>query len=119
MSPKCTISALIGAAVLLAAGTAPAQAATCSVRGVERKLGPTYTTSLSVSGVSCASGRSFVKAFYRCRVANGGRKGRCTKRVDGFRCSERRSNVISTQFDARVSCARGSRRIVHTYTQFT
>lgn len=104
--------------VLLVLPTA-SSAATCSVRGQERKLGPTYTTTLSVTKVSCATGRRFVRAYYKCRVANGGKDGRCHRRVSGYSCTEKRSNRIATQYDARVTCKSGSRRIVHTYTQFT
>lgn len=104
--------------VLLAVPTA-SSAATCGLRGQERRLGPTYTTSLSVTKVSCTAGKRFVRAYYRCRVANGGRDGRCRRRVSGYSCTERRSNRIRTQYDARVTCKSGSRRIVHTYTQFT
>lgn len=98
---------------------AAASAATCSVRGQERKLGPTYTTKLSVTKVSCAAGKRLVRAYYRCRSANGGKDGRCRKRVSGYACTERRRNVIATQYDSRVTCKRGSRRVVHEYTQFT
>ena len=34
-------------------------------------------------------------------------------------CSEKRSNVIKTQFDARVTCKKGRARIITDYTQFT
>jgi hypothetical protein len=93
-------------------------AAKCSLSGKERKLGPTYTTSLTVTGVSCATGEGVVKDFYKCRVRNGGKKGRCTSKVRGFRCTETRES-IPTQFDAKVSCSKGSARVKHTYTQFT
>jgi hypothetical protein len=93
-------------------------AAKCSLSGKERKLGPTYTTSLTVTGVSCATGEAVVKDYYKCRVRNGGRKGRCTSRVRGFRCTETRES-IPTQFDAKVSCRDGSDRVRHSYTQFT
>ncbi len=106
-------------ALLLLAVPAGAQAASCGLQGKERKLGPTYTTKLTVKGVSCKSGQRFVKSYYRCRKAAGGADGRCRKRVSGYRCTERRTNVIRTQFDATVSCKKGTRRIAHRYTQFT
>ncbi len=114
-------SALICAGLLLALSVVPtaASAATCSVRGQERKLGPTYTTLLRVTKTSCTTGKRLVRAYYKCRVANGGKDGHCRKRVLGFRCTERRTNVISTQYDSRVTCRDGSRRVVHDYTQFT
>lgn len=111
------ITALLAALVT----AAPAQGALkrCSLAGKERKLGATYVTSLKVSGISCRSAEGIVKAFHKCRRANGGADGRCTKRVSGFKCSESRFNRISTQYDAKVSCRRTGKRIDFTYTQFT
>ena len=116
-------------AALLGAALAPAgaAAANCSLTADEKyhrannKL-PTYTRSLSASGgASCASAHRFIRAYYKCRVAppSPGKKGRCTKKVSGFSCSERRSNVIKTQFDASVTCRKGRARIKTQYTQFT
>ena len=106
------------AVVLLAAFPAAASARSCSLSTSEqRRLGATYVTTLSVSGLSCSSGKRQVRAYHRCRNRNGGKDGRCA-RVDGYRCSERRSG-IKTQFSGRVTCRRGSRVVKHTYTQFT
>jgi hypothetical protein len=98
----------------------PASAAgTCNISGKQQNQGPTYLTSLSVSGgASCATGLSVVRAYYRCRVHSGGAKGYCRSSVFGYRCSERRMG-ISIQFDSRVTCTRGRLRIYHTYTQDT
>jgi hypothetical protein len=110
---------------VLATAAPPAVAAhasaarSCSVAGQERKLGPTYVISLQVTHVSCASGKRLVKSYYRCRVRNGGKRGRCTTRVRGYRCSEQRLHVIETQYDARVTCRKGAARVKHTYTQNT
>lgn len=114
-------SALPLAALLLALLLLPtaASAATCNVTNDSRKLGPTYTTKLTVTGTSCATGKRFVRSYYNCRIANGGRDGRCTRRVSGYTCREVRSNRIRTQYDARVTCRNGARRINHNYTQFT
>ena len=114
-------STLICAGLLLALLVVPtaASAASCSVRGQERRLGPTYVTKLTVARVSSTAGKRLVRSYYTCRVANGGKDGRCRKRVSGYSCSERRTNVISTQYDSRVTCKNGSRRVVHDYTQFT
>lgn len=89
----------------------------CDIRAVERKLGPTYVTSLTASGVSCGSAKRLVKAFHACRRANGGVKGRCAS-ASGYRCKERRTS-IPTQFSAKVTCRRTGATVVHTYTQFT
>jgi hypothetical protein len=126
MSPSRTLvlssllAALAGAAAAVSAPASHASsAASCSVAGQERKLGPTYVTSLRVTGTSCAGAKRLVKGYYRCRVKHGSKAGRCTARVLRYRCSERRFNVIPTQYDARVTCRRGARRVVHDYTQFT
>lgn len=96
---------------------ASAEARSCSVAGKERKLGATYVTSLSATGVSCRTAESVVKSFHRCRRANGGADGRCP-RVRGYRCSDKRREA-PTQFDSTTRCRNGSRRITFTYTQFT
>jgi hypothetical protein len=113
-------------AVSAASAAAPATArplastaAACSITGKQENQGPTYLTSLSVSGgANCATGLSVVRAYYRCRVHAGGVKGYCHSSVLGFRCSEKRTG-ISIQFDSRVTCARGRQRVYHTYTQDT
>jgi hypothetical protein len=113
-------AAILPAAASASGGAPVAQAAgSCKVPKGGRGLGPTYVTSLRVTGTSCSSGVKLVKAYYRCRVRNGGRKGTCKGGVQGFRCSEKRSSVITTQFDAKVSCRKGSARVDHSYTQFT
>lgn len=115
-----TAACLVATPAVPAAGAGPTAtaAATCSV-GSGRHMGPTYLLRLSVRGTSCRTGKRVVRAFYGCRVRHGGADGRCRSRVLGFRCSERRSSAIRTQFDARVSCAKGSARVSHSYTQFT
>ena len=100
---------------------APASAALrgCSVAGKERSLGATYVTSLRVQSTSCRRAERLVRAFHRCRRAAGGADGRCRRRVDGYSCSEQRPRRGPTQYDARVLCRRGGRRVHHAYTQFT
>jgi hypothetical protein len=77
--------------------------------------GTGYFTSLTVSRVSCTTGKAVALAYYRCRTRNGP-AGRCHRRVRGYSCRERR-NAIATEIDARVTCRRGARRVVHTYQQ--
>jgi len=79
-----------------------------------------YVTSLKVHGTSCANGKTVVRAFQACRRAHGGPRARCpySTAVAGYHCTEARDG-IKTQFTSRVVCASGSRRVVHTYTQFT
>src|SRR4051812_9811841 len=102
--------------VLCAAVAVPgtARAATCSA---PKYPGSGYFTSLRVSHVSCATGRKFIVAYYKCRLKHGV-KGRCTSPFSGYSCKETRVSS-SIEFDARVTCKRGSRTIVHTYQQNT
>jgi hypothetical protein len=79
-----------------------------------RYPGSGYFTSLSVTGVSCATGRSLTLSHYRCRTRRS-KTGRCSS-VRGYRCTEKRQ-TISTEIDGRVTCKRGSRRFVYTYQQ--
>lgn len=114
---------LLPLAALLAslAAAAPAAAATCKLSTSEQRggLGATYTTSLRVTNTACANGKRVVKAFNACRKANGGADGRCNRKVRRFSCTERRSNQIKTQYDSKVTCKRGAKRVIFTYTQFT
>ena len=110
-------SALAVAAAVLAAAPA-AQAKQCNVQRDAENFGVSYVTSLEVKGVTCATGKKVVRAFHKCRKANGGIRGRCTSRVLGYACTERRE-AIKTQFSGKATCKNGTRRVVHTYTQFT
>lgn len=118
-------------ALLIVLALAPVAAArpharaakSCSLSSAERggskpsTLGPTYVTSLSATGTSCAKAKRVVRAFHRCRLANG-RAGRCARKVRRYRCSEQRSSSPA-QIDSSVTCKRGSRRVTHRYTQNT
>jgi hypothetical protein len=92
-----------------------AHAATCHK---PKYPGLGYFTSLSVKHTSCATGRKVALAYYHCRLRHGGIKGRCPGGVLGYSCKERRRS-IPTEIDARVTCTRGSRKVVHTYQQNT
>ena len=108
------LSGLLIVLAIAAALPSTAQAATCST---PKYPGSGYFTSLKVSGVSCSTGRSVTLSHYRCRTSSGP-KGRCSRRVSGYRCSERRT-TISTEINGRVTCKRGSRSVVYTYQQNT
>jgi hypothetical protein len=116
MIPRVLLGAL--AMAVLAAAPSSAALKRCDIARDQRKLGPTYVTSLQVTHTSCATGKRVVRAYYRCRKANGGVKGTCHSRVLGYRCSEQRAG-IKTQFSAKVTCRSGARQVRHTYTQFT
>jgi hypothetical protein len=118
-------SLLTALLVGLALAAVPTSAATalknCKLSTYEQEhLGGSYVTSLKVHAVTCARGKAVVRAFHSCRTKHGGVKGRCpkTQSVLGYHCTEKRSG-IATQFSSKVTCAFGSRRVVHTYTQFT
>ncbi len=94
-------------------------ASVCNIKGKEESLGPTYVTYLEVrGGASCGFALHLVRSYYQCRVKHGGIQGYCSG-VDGFRCSEKRYLKIKVQYDASVTCTRGSERVFHKYTQFT
>ena len=110
----------------VAAGTAPAQggarAATDapSFCKLKDELGPGKSSilTLSVRHTGCAAGKRLVRDYQRCRVRQGDPDTRCSGRVDGYRCSERRSNETPDAFKARVTCRQGARRIKHMYGWF-
>lgn len=97
------------------APTATSSDARCSVRGRERDFPPaTYVTSQKVRGTTCRNGRTVMRAFHRCR---GSRRGRCNRRVYGYRCSENRDRTHQG-FESIVSCRKGGRGVWHRYTQW-
>lgn len=111
------LTALTAGAVTHGPAPTASSASNCNISSVSRKLGPTYVTSLKVFNVSCAGGVSLVRAFHQCRMVKG-KKGRCTRTVQGYRCAETRSG-IKTQFSGKVTCTKGRASVIHTYTQFT
>jgi hypothetical protein len=106
------------AALLAAAGATAAKAPVAhSARSCSppKYPGSGYFTRLSVTGTTCATGKRVAIAYYHCRLRHG-KAGRCTSRVLGYRCRERRQS-IPTEIDATVTCKRGSRKVVHSYQQ--
>ena len=98
-------------------GPAAHAARSCSV---PKYPGNGYFTSLRVSHTSCGNGRKVARAHYSCRRAHGVR-GRCRHAVRHYHCKEYRpaSGRTSTEYNARVTCKRGGRRVVFTYQQNT
>jgi hypothetical protein len=120
--PTLAVSAGIALAAFAATGGATASAAPV-LRASQTCTPPKYpgsgyfTGKIRVTNISCSYGKRFVVAYYKCRTKNGkSPKGRCTTKVLGFSCTERRES-IATEIDARVTCRRGTQRIVHTYQQ--
>jgi hypothetical protein len=125
LTHRCALVALVialmalpGAASARDGGGPTAQAARgCHLSAREqRHLGTTYVLRVSVSHVSCRSGKRLVRAYHSCRHRHGGADGHC-RSVSGYRCSERRFNKSRFSFDARASCSRGGRKVSQTYTQ--
>jgi len=114
-----SLLAVLPASPTAASGPEAGAARGCNIKGQQDNLGTTYVINLRVSGASCANGKKVVRGYHSCRRKNGGRDGRCRTRVFGYVCSERRLNVIPSQYDARVRCKRSGREIFHRYTQNT
>jgi hypothetical protein len=113
MSKSLALAVALAALLVAALGSSAHGARTCTP---PKYPGQGYFTRLQVSGTSCATGRKVTLAHYRCRTRHG-RKGRCSS-VLGYRCTETR-NAIATEYNARVVCKRGSRRVTYYYEQFT
>ena len=119
MSPKLRVCTPLAALAVLLLAPSAAEAKRCSPDQSPGAYGPTYTTAQSVKGVSCKDGVGLIKRWDKCRKRRGGKDGRCKRPGFRFRCRERRSNVIRTQYDGKVTCKRGRNRVIFRYTQFT
>jgi len=109
------------AVAALAVPAAASAATTCKLSlSTARHMGPTYVTVLRVTGTSCANGVKVTRAFHTCRLKKG-KRGRCTTKVLGYTCTDRRpsSESIPTQFTGHVTCKRGRARVTHEYQQNT
>lgn len=123
-SSLLAVSALVCLAFILALATQAQSASslsTCHLTGADKganKYGPSYLQKLKVKGVSCAAGKSFVRAYYKCRT-NGSKPsdGKCTSKVNGYSCSETRSAKNATGYNGTVSCKNGSKQVYHVYRQ--
>ncbi len=115
------LAAAAAFAAMLAVPAVSSAATSCRLSlSTARDMGPTYVTKLRVSGTSCLNGRRVTRAFHSCRLQKG-RRGRCTTRVLGYSCTDRRpvAESIPTQFTGYVTCRRGDARITHVYQQNT
>jgi hypothetical protein len=116
---RCALAlAVAGSCLTGAASAETAHAArACSA---PKYPGSGYFASLHVTHTSCRTGRKVALAHYHCRRKHGVR-GHCHHAVLHFHCKEYRpaSARIPTQYNARVTCKRGSRRVVFVYQQNT
>jgi len=118
MSLCRTALATAGAVLAIAGASAAASTHTTKTcKPLPKYPGTGYFTSLKVTGVSCATGKKVMLAYYKCRIKNGV-AGTCKTKVLGYTCKEVR-NTIPVEFDARVTCTNGSKKVVHTYQQDT
>lgn len=105
---------LLGTVTAGPAAGATAKLAVCKLPTSEqRTFGPTYVETIRQAGTSCTRAKKLVRAFHKCR---GTARGRCTKKVDGFRCTEQREST-DDQLTAKVTCRKGPATVVHTYTE--
>jgi predicted nucleic acid binding AN1-type Zn finger protein len=66
--------------------------------------------------VSCGKAKKLVKAFHTCRHKHG-KAGHCAH-VKGYHCTEKRLKGVN-QYDSTATCKKGSKKVVHKYTQNT
>ena len=125
------VSAVVGLAGLVGVAS-PAQARTktfsCGDLAVSKTpagLKGGYITGIRVTGSyrkkssACKSGQALALAYYKCRHAKG-IKANCSGRtINGLKCSESRpaDSQSDDQINARVTCKKGSKKIVHNYQQ--
>lgn len=110
----------VAAPAASAAGPQANAAKACSVNTGFKKLGPTYTKKLSVSGTTCSGGRNFIREWDKCRRKRGG-YGKGCPRVLRYSCTERRYAKLTTpyrQYTSDVKCKRGGRRVNFTVQIF-
>lgn len=108
--------ALAGAALAASAALVPVTASASSAVNAagrchlssndQRHSGPSYLTSLSVRNTRCRTGKAVARSFHRHRG-----------HVSGWSCHRRILAKSRYQYDARVTCRRGGKRVVWTYTQ--
>jgi hypothetical protein len=107
----------IGAPVAGASGSSDAAVSAARACGSFRQ-GGVYVYKLRTRRASCRTARRVARAFNNCRHRNGAR-GRCGRRVRGYRCRENRGASSPAQYNSSVRCKRGGRRVRFGYTQNT
>jgi hypothetical protein len=123
MSRVVSVAAVAAVSLFAAGGTGAGAASpqvhaakSCNISGQQRSLGASYVTSLSVRHTSCSNGKAVVRAYQKCRRAHGW-KGKCRHRVKGYSCKRHIQASSPVQYDAKVVCRNGGKRVTHTYTQ--
>src|SRR4051794_31642835 len=125
LRPLLAACALASCMALAAGGSATASGPTATASkschlsiSQQRHSGATYLVSLSVKNVRCSTGLKVEKDWQSCRRSTRGHKT-CKRRVDGYSCKQSILDSSKTQYDARVTCTRGSRIVKFVYTQNT
>jgi hypothetical protein len=116
----CTLALSMGLAISASAvGPTATASKTCKLTITQqRNSGATYLVSLGVSRVTCSTGLKVENAFQSCRRSTAGHRT-CRKPVLGYSCKQTQIDQVATQYDAKVTCKRGSRIVKFTYTQNT
>src|SRR4051794_28509640 len=110
-------AALATAATVSLIGAGPAMATkNCGSAHYPSNKGG-YFAGLKVTGISCAGGRDVERGHYRCRTKHG-IQGKCPS-FSGWHCTEFRpaSGRDKVEYNARVTCKKGNRRVVFAYQQ--
>ena len=123
------VSAVVAVAGLVGAAS-PAQAKTFSCGDLPTSKTPSglkggYITQITVTGSyskkssACKSGQALALAYYKCRHAKGIKANCSGKTINGLKCSESRpaDSQSDSEINARVTCKKGSKKIVHNYQQ--
>ena len=119
------VAALTTVALAAPSGSVAASTKTCKLSiPASEHLGPSYVlyaegkAGYKVTGASCAAGKAVIKSFHSCRLKHG-KKGRCTTKVRGYKCTETRpaGEAIPSQFTGHVTCKSGSKKVTHIYQQ--
>jgi hypothetical protein len=121
---RALLLAAVAAALLALALPGPATAADETAKVTYTSCTPAPAApvaGITIAGVrvakmGCVLGKAVTVDYTKCRLANGA-AGRCVKKVRGFACFEIRRNNPDGSFAAQVSCAKGDKRVKHSYTQ--
>lgn len=122
------LSACVAAAGLAAPSMAQAKTFSCGDVPVSKTpagLKGGYLTGIRVTGhytkksSACKSGNALALAYYKCRRAKGIRATCSGRTINGLKCTESRpaDSQSDDQINARVTCKKGSKKIVHNYQQ--
>jgi hypothetical protein len=99
--------------------TAPAKLSACPLTNHEIKhLGASYVYTLKVANLSCDKAKGLVKEFHACRHDHGGADGTCNS-FSGYSCKEKVTDEAPTQFSAKATCRKGSKKFKQTFGENT